>query len=191
MKKINLIDTHDYGFEVPPKSRMDLTRDANAIHRAIGYKGDRPFPIIRFIERALEMLCDGFELEIVTEKELGGKFGETYPHKHVIRLREDIYDNAVDGDGFARMTAAHEVGHLLEHADVPLSMARASRQLPAYRSSEWQANAFAGALLMPASKIIDMDEEDIRDTYGVTISAAYKQKDAIRKVAMKCRLPTL
>lgn len=45
--------------------------------------------------------------------------------------------------GFSRMTVAHEVAHLLWHEKVPVSLARrrAGRDLPAYRTSEWQADA--------------------------------------------------
>lgn len=193
MKKISFRDTHDYGVEVPPKSRMNLTMDAHAIHLLIGYKGDKPFPIAEFLERGLPVLYDDFELEVVTEGELGKKFGETYPDRHLIRLREDVYDQAASGDPFSRMTVAHEVGHLFEHEGVPRALARreASRSIPAYKSSEWQANAFAGALLMPACKIVDLSPEQVSEHYQVTITAAWTQCSAIAKEAKRCNLPVL
>lgn len=193
MKKINLIDNHDYGVEVPPKSRKNLTTDAHIIHKLIGYKGDGPFPIVEFLERGLPLLYDGFECEITALKELGEKFGETYPDRHLIRLREDVYDGAVAGDPLSRMTLAHEVGHLLEHEGVPRALARkeASRSIPAYKSSEWQANAFAGALLMPACKVIALAPEEVSKLYKVTVSAVHTQRNAMIKEAQKWDLPLL
>lgn len=187
------LDTHDYGFEVPPKSRIQLTRDAHTIHQLLGYRGDRPFPIVPFLEHVLPVLYEDFELEISTCGSLGDKFGETYPKKHLIRLREDIYDQAVEGHPFSRMTIAHEIGHLIEHENVPVALARnaASRQIEAYRCSEWQANAFAGALLMPASKILDLSIPEIMERYQVTCSAAQCQSRAVRKGVHACSKLTL
>lgn len=193
MKRINLIDTHDYGVEVPSKSRKNLVMDAHVIHKLIGYKGDRPFPITGLLERGLPLLYGDFEFEIDTVNELGEKFGETYPDRHFIRLREDVYDGAVAGNPLSRMTVAHEVGHLLEHEGIPRALARkeASRSIPAYKSSEWQANAFGGALLMPACKIIDLTPEEVSERYQVTKSAACIQRAAMIKEAEKWNLPSL
>ena len=187
------MDTHDYGVEVPPKSRMDLTKDAHAVHKLVGYKGDRPFPIVHFFELVLPLLYDDFDLEIVSTSDLGEKFGETYPDRHLIRLGEEIYDGAVGGDPFSRMTIAHEVGHLLEHEGVPRTLARnaASKSIPAYKSSEWQANAFAGALLMPASKILDLTPDKISEFFQVTKTAARTQCTAAAKEEKWCRALTL
>lgn len=167
--------------------------DAHAVHVATGYKGTTPFPIVHFVEWVLPIVYNDFELMIESPEELGDVFGETYPCQHVMKLREDIYDKAVAGDGFARMTIAHEVGHLLEHDDTPLAMTRraANSQTPAYLSSEWQANAFAGALLMPACKIVDMDEFAVADTYRVSLAAATTQKQKIREEAARWSLPRL
>ena len=166
---------------------------AHVIHDLVGYKGNKPFPIVDFFEHGLSVLYgDQFDYEVVTSKELGEKFGETYPDKHLIRLREDVYNKAVDDDPFSRMTVAHEVGHLLLHEGIPRTLARkASRDIPAYKSSEWQANAFGGALLMPACKIIDLTPEEVSERYQVTIAAARIQCRAMGKEATRWRLPLL
>ncbi|WP_293824459.1 ImmA/IrrE family metallo-endopeptidase [uncultured Parolsenella sp.] len=193
MKKIDLADTHDYGVEVPPKSRRRLTLDAHLVHTAIEYRGDRSFPVIEFLECGLPLLFSDFEFEVLTKEEMGKKFGETYPDRHLVRLREDVYDGAVAGDPFSRMTAAHEIGPLFEHEGIPLALMRkeASRSVPAYKSSEWQANAFAGALLMPACKIVGLTAEEVSERYEVTITAAYTQRNAMLKEAKKWNLPLL
>lgn len=187
------MDTHDYGVEVPPESRRELTLDAHVVHKLVGYRGDRPFPIVEFLEQGLPLLFDDFELDIVAAKELGEKFGETYPDRHLIRLREDVYVQAVNRDPFSRMTVAHEIGHLLEHEHAPRSLARkeAGRHVPAYKSSEWQANAWGGALLMPACKIIHLTSEEVSERYQVTISAAHTQRKAMIEEAKRWSLPTL
>lgn len=189
----DLAGTHDYGFEVPARSRRGLTQDAHIIHVLAGYKGYGPFPIMRFMEHVLPVVCDGFEFVVEAADLMGARFGLTFPEKRIIVLREDVYNAAVDGGAFARMTVAHEVGHLLEHGDVPLAMAlrRADERMPAYRSSEWQANAFAGALLMPACRIVNMQPDEVAEVYGVSMSAARVQTEAIRGEARRWELPQL
>ena len=70
------------------------------------------FPIVQFLENIFLVLISDFQLEIVPEREMGNKHGETYPSRNLIRIREDVYLGAVDGCGRDRLTIAHEIGHL-------------------------------------------------------------------------------
>lgn len=193
MKPIKFTDQHDYGWEVPACSRKDLILHAHAIHKTIGYKGDGPFPILKLVEHVFSKVYEDYNFDIATETELGDNLGKTYPDKHLIRIREDVYNAAVQGQGLARAVVAHECGHLLLHQGIPMAMARreATRELPAYKSSEWQANAIAGALLMPASKIIGLSPTEIIRKYNVSHSAAQTQLYAVRKEATRWQLPQL
>lgn len=193
MKQIKFVDQHDYGCEVPACSRKDLILSAHEIHRALGYKGEGAFPILKLAEHVFFRVYENYAFEVVSEEEMGDDLGKTYPDEHVIKIREDVYDAAAQGQGFARMVIAHECAHLLKHEGVPVAMAcrKASKELPAYKSSEWQANALAGSLLMPASKIINLSIQEIVETYGVSFSAACAQKKAIRKEAGKWLIPQL
>lgn len=175
-------ETMDRGFEVPPCSRLDLLLYADKVHNAVGYDGTSAFPIVLFMENVLPRVYPDASIEIVPSGSLDDKLGETFPADHLIRLPQDVYDAAVAGDGFPRMTVAHEVAHLLWHESVPISLARrrANESLPAYKTSEWQANALAGALLMPIMKIVSMDPYEVSEKYLVSISAALTQTRAAR-----------
>lgn len=183
MKQIPTISEGlDRGFEVPPCSRLDLLLYADVIHSAVGYDGSTAFPIVPFMENILPQVYPDASFEIVPAGSLGDRYGETFPADHFIRLPEDIYDAATAGEGFARMTVAHEVSHLLWHEKVPISLARrrAGSELPAYRTSEWQANALAGALLMPIRQIVSMDPYEVEKKYLVSASAALVQTQKAR-----------
>lgn len=186
-------DQHDYGYEVPPCSRKQLVDHAHSIHKAVGYTGDGAFPILELVEFVFPAVYDDFNLEILPEAEMGDDFGLTFPDQHIIKLREDVYEAAASGHGFGRMVVAHESSHLLRHEKIPVSLARrkATKEIPSFRSSEWQANAMAGALLMPASKIIDMSVQEIIDKYKVTQAAAKTQLRKIREGARKWPIPKL
>lgn len=79
-----------------------------------------------------------------------------------IHIAEEVFEGIDDGDGRCRFTGAHEAGHGLlhakqiEHALVSGTFAGLHRDstVETFRHPEWQANAFAGALLMPAPAVI-------------------------------------
>lgn len=80
------------------------------------------------------------------------------PPRMIVRLQEEAYRGVQRGDGRSRFTVAHELGHVFLHTGLLIRMKRiphlkgalARGGHPAYLDSEWQANAFAGSLLVPA-----------------------------------------
>lgn len=174
------------GVEVPPCSVADLRRLAAQIRMAIGLTDDKPFPVGHFIEYVLPKIYDDFALEILPKQLLGEKHGETFPNKHLMRLREDVYIGICKGDGQHRFTGMHECSHLIYHEGVPLSLARRSaKHLPAFRNSEWQADTLAAELLMPYGAVKDMSSWKIELLYGASHSAAQCRRDKIDKEAMR------
>ena len=177
---------------VPPRSREEIRAFALQLRKHVDIKEGR-FPIIGFIEMILPQLNPSFELIVADRTEMGDNLGLTYPDQHKIFLREDVYDNACDGKGFDRMTAAHEVAHYLLHSSELIGFARstADKDVERYRTSEWQANCFAGELLIPFSnreKIIEASPTKIASFYGVTEQAArFQQKVFMGKRPSSCR----
>lgn len=164
------VDDH----RVPPKSRAEIRRLANTIRTLSGVRYDAPFPIMRFVELVLPKMFPGFAIEVLPMSEMGNKHGETLPDRRIMRIREDIYERACRG-GRDRLTVAHEVGHLLMHSGLTVAMARNVSDYPAYESSEWQANAFAGELLIPHDAVVGMRPREVAVRYKVSESAAAKQ----------------
>lgn len=151
---------------------------------------DGPFPIIQILEWALPELIPGFEFLQGTKAEMGANHGLTVPSQKQIWLREDVYDRAVEGHGRDRFTAAHELGHLLLHGSVNLAFHRSSQGLPRYMCSEWQADSFAGTLLMPLEGVKKCSSTaEIAQIFGVSGKAAetqnsiYSQKGWMRKLS--------
>ena len=182
------MDHYADGVEVPPCRVADLRRIATQIRRGIGLSDDKPFPVGHFIEYVLPRVYDDFVLEILPKQRLGEKHGETFPNKHLMRLREDVYVGICEGNGQHRFTGAHECSHLIYHEGVPLSLARRSaKKLPAFRNSEWQADTLAAELLMPYEAVKNMSPLEIEVLYKVSPSAARCRRDKIDKEAMRYR----
>lgn len=87
------------------------------------------------------------------------------PNEIAIELSPETYSGFLKNWSRPRFTVNHEFGHAVLHAEVliqlgsvPHHVAELQRQAtadrhPAYRDTEWQANAFAGALLVPAAGV--------------------------------------
>lgn len=156
---------------VPPLSRAHIRALAKFIHDKT--TKDPPFPIVEFVEFVLPTMVDGFSFGVLTAEEMGAEeHGRTYPASKQIFLREDIYERAVAGHGRDRFTLAHEVGHLFLH-NTGLHREMPRSEVRKFEDSEWQANCFAGELLMPIGLVrAAASPEDLSKTCAVSLDAA-------------------
>jgi hypothetical protein len=122
--------------------------------------------------------------------------GVTEP-PNTLTLREDVYDGMVRGVPRDRFTAAHESCHALLHLrqlnirfeslSHPSVRVYRRSEVPVYRDPEWQANAGAAALLMPARiawRLLDRygpRPSVLVEVFGVSKeSASYRVNDAMQ-----------
>ncbi|WP_375639618.1 MULTISPECIES: ImmA/IrrE family metallo-endopeptidase [unclassified Bartonella] len=160
-------------YEVPPRSWHKISYLAGLFRRELQLSDVQYFPVMEFIEHILPNMKRDFHLRIADKKELGNVGGLTDPQGKFIVLREDIYRDAYDGNGRARFTVAHEFAHLFLHTNLPLQRVIDSHEIPAYRSSERQADQFAAELLMPRSGMPKFKTpEEIAKCYKVSLQAA-------------------
>lgn len=169
-------------FEVPPLSSENIFQLTASIRRNLKLDYDE-FPIIEFLELGMSSFFEGFVFEVRDRAEMGSNHGLTIPSENAIVLREDVYERACDRQGRDRFTAAHELGHYIMHRNAPLKFHRAeSGKLAAYKDSEWQANRFAGALLMPESRVVRCGSlAEVAERFGVTMDAARVQNSVLAK----------
>jgi transcriptional regulator with XRE-family HTH domain len=144
------------GFLVPPISFNRLHSFADKI-RSIFVEDDRiDFPIIEVLEHKLGRILPDFYLDVQGRDLMGEDEGRVYNGRDELILRQDVYDGACNGDRRARFTACHEFAHYLMHRTIPLSRARDDTD-KIYCDSEWQADRFAGALLMSPRHVQQFD----------------------------------
>ena len=99
------------------------------------------------LEFRLPALEEGFHLDVCSHAEMGAEEGLVVAGSNCIKLREDVYEGAWNDVGRDRFTACHELGHYLLHRQVAMARVRDDSH-PVYRDAEWQADTFAGGLLM-------------------------------------------
>lgn len=139
------------------------------------------FPIVLFVE--LLHQSEFIELEIAEESSMPNDYGLTFPRKNKIVIRQDVYDSAVDGDGFGRFTIAHELGHLMLHKqEVVYARNQHGGKHKTYEDSEWQADKFAQELLVDTRKVLKSYwVSNIKDEFGVSGKAAETACRALQK----------
>lgn len=172
-----------YSYEVPARSRNEIMEAALALRQAL--RITKPmFPILQVVEILIPQHDPDFSFEVKDVEELGDQHGLTRPELKEMWIREDVYVGAMRGNGRDRFTVAHELGHYLLHNEPGLARTMKARgSIPAYRCSEWQANSFAGALLIPTDVATALrDPHAIAETCGVSFDAAQVQ---LRVLAQK------
>lgn len=153
-----------------------------AMLRRYGVADEQAFPIIEVLEYAVPMLMPDFYFGVADAATLNGAEAfKTSDNK--ILVREDVYEDALMDQGRARFTLAHELGHLILHP-VTILQRKATppgMRLKTFHNPEWQADAFASAILMPRHIVQDMPIEEIVQLFKVSRSAATVRKDKIMK----------
>lgn len=163
-----------------PTSRIKLRAYAKKIRELTKTPEDEPFPVVPFLEIVLGAW--NYEMDIVPDEDMKTTYAETIPSLKIFRIRESVYDNAIEGSPRDRFTIAHEIGHLFLHDDVSVSFARNEKSIPAYKDPEWQANTFAAELLVPLSRIRGLTIEEIAKKYSVSKKVAQIQASYISKI---------
>ncbi len=164
-----------------PKSRNSLRDLAFRLRARFGMQHEWEFPIVEFFELVFCVVWD-YDLRVIHPLCMPENHADTDPCNRIIRIREDVYTGAISGHGRDRFTIAHEIGHvLLEHDAPTLARIDPSVSVPAYKDPEWQANAFAGELLMPYHLARSCSVDEIASRCKVTTDAARTQWKAFHK----------
>ena len=174
--------------KVPPMSRVAIRQVAQKIrqiNKELTGKDSAYFPIVEFLDLTLPKHFNDFVLEICSQKQMGDAHGLTFPDKNLIHIREDIYDGACLDKGRDRLTLAHELGHLVLHSNLGFARMAYSDSIKSYESSEWQANAFAGELLISAEHIHKCKSDEVAEIFKVSDEAVKVQLNAFRKDGIK------
>ena len=160
-----------------PLSRRAIREIAKIFQKITNTK--EYFDIVGFIEHILPIIDPYFIFEIVEDNELPDVYAQSCPDKHTIKVRKSVYYGAINNNGRDRFTLCHELGHYIFHGSANISYMRTDRKLEAYKDPEWQANTFAGELLVPEEIAINHTVPEIAKICGVSYKVAGIQKQEV------------
>jgi transcriptional regulator with XRE-family HTH domain len=160
------------GILVPPMSRAAIQDFAERVRDVFIEVDQIKFPILEVLEFAMPKIFDGFHVDVCSHEIMGDDEGRVLSGTNCIMLREDVYDAACGGQGRARFTVCHELGHFLLHREIMMARNREERH-PVYRDAEWQADFFAGSLLLSARHVSRfLNSDDAAKHCGMSRAAA-------------------
>lgn len=166
-----------------PMKRVEVRRIAWSVRDWAGFKDVPYLPIVQLLESLLDRLAPGFVLHIADREKLGPDHACTDFGDMEIRIRQDVYEQAIAGSGRDRGTCAHELGHAILHVPTRLSrIFSLSRKLPAYEDPEWQAKVFAAELLVDSRQAARCKSpREMATLFGVSAESARVQWDILRR----------
>lgn len=185
---------------------VSIERKAAEVRKAFGLSTDKSVKM----SEVFEFLIDDFQvvlpkktvpMVIGVEKLTTEALTRWNPDSEQLELllSEEWYPKLCEGYSRASFTVAHELGHAVLHTDTLLELGdlnlksqaalhRGLKEHPIYRDTEWQANSFAAAFLMPLEgikrltvKLENLSEWEIANRFGVSEEAASIRLDVIRR----------
>lgn len=169
-------------FIVSPVSWAQLHKLTTELRQSFGLENERKFPIIEFIEDVLCGQMEMLDFQVWSKDEMKSAEGYTCPNGTFLALREDVYLAALNGDGRARFTAAHELGHFVLHSNRPLARVNDRSRVKPFMLAEPQADRFAAELLMARDHMRATDDvATVVERHGVSASAATIRISNFRK----------
>ena len=153
-------------YKAIPLSRKNIRKIARLIRESIGISDEEAFPVIPFLERALDKF--DYNYDICEEEELRNNYALTIPSKKILKIREDVYLRAMNNVPRDLFTISHE----FLHDNDTIALARGEEKIKAYEDPEWQANTFAAELMAPSYAVRGMSIEEIMRKYNCSKQVA-------------------
>jgi hypothetical protein len=176
----------DIIFQAPARSGENIEDLADAVRRGFGLLDAHYFPVVPLVEMGLHHINPRIVFDVVEPHLMGARMGAVDPLTGAFMLREDVYNGALEGQPRHRFTVAHEAGHAVMHVGTLNRLPAATGNVPTYCDPEWQANRFAGALLMPRHLIGQCQTiDEITSRFGVSREAALTRANKTLKLGIK------
>lgn len=162
-----------------PQSRANIRKFTEEIRLKFGCDRRLYFPVVEFLETMLTIYQSvGFDYEIVEDDVLPASIqGDMDLQSNYMRIKESVYEGAVINKGKDRFSIAHEIGHFLLANDAGVRLQRniLNRSVSTCEDPEWQAEAFAGELLVPMKLVAGLTAQQIAERCKVSLRAAETQ----------------
>jgi hypothetical protein len=184
-------------FLVPPKSAKDIEQKALAWRDAFDIPNAWAPDIIDLFERRLPSLFPTFTLMVRPDDEMaaiGDAEAYTEFNPPLIAVRNSTYLLASRKNGRARMTFAHELGHLVLHpgaAKLRIEFGnQLDKRLRPFESAEWQARKFGAYFLLPTHIVREFPSpRQLAEACHVSSQAAgirFEEVGHIRRPTAEC-----
>jgi hypothetical protein len=169
-------------YRVKPRSDLETRRLAKGAREYFGVSAQHRVDVIACLNRnTVRTVMGGKRLnfQVRPDREMSGNDGSTSYGKGIVTIavKQSVYDAALMGDGRARNTLAHELGHAVMHDGPPMARRVEGSLRPGwikpFESAEHQAKVFAAAFLINDTiGSTFFNAEDISVEFGISLESA-------------------
>ncbi|MGN6279869.1 MAG: ImmA/IrrE family metallo-endopeptidase [Sphingomonas sp.] len=160
---------------VRPMSLSAIESAATQLRKLLRLEPDARVQMVNLIETVLDEVLPDYLFCVMPDEDMPGMDGITAVGSFTICLSEHTYVDLCQGMPEARLTAAHELGHLILHSQQQPALARRTFNDDRV-DPEWQADRFAEFWLMPTFGVGQCQSaQEVADRFSVPLEAAVRR----------------
>lgn len=160
-----------------PLKIVEIEKFANNLRRELGISSNSPFPVLEVIEKfhgdgllTIQYLEDDDPL---LEEDTPAKYNSA---ENFIYVKESVLEELENHEYRANFTLAHELFHYFQCQVLGFEFEEVENCY-SFEEPEWQADEFAGQLLVPTKYIVgDCDTRLIAEVFNVSESCVVTRK---------------
>lgn len=159
-----------------PLSVKDISNIAASIREQYGIASDKAFPILEILK---QLFYDNYlSIQLLTDDDsyLDKNTPAVYnANDNFIYLKESVIEEVESGNFRSNFTLAHEFFHYLQHQVLGFKFEEV-KDRKTYEDPEWQANCFAGELLLPDEYLNNEDNDYLAEHFQVSLECVLTRK---------------
>jgi hypothetical protein len=160
---------------VRPMSATNIEAAAVQLRKILNIEPSARVQMVQLVENVLPEVLPDYLFHVLPDEDMPGMDGLTALGSYTICLAEHTYVELCNGEPEARLVAAHELGHLILHAQQQPSLARRSFNDDSV-DPEWQADRFADFWLMPRAGVMLCESAtEVASRFTVPLEAALRR----------------
>lgn len=163
-----------------PLSVKDIEKIANNFRKEYNVKENEFFPILDIID---EMFVKGMLSYQVVEEDyrlLDKDTPAVYnSYENFMYIKESVIEEYEKDIYRSCFTLCHELFHFIQTEVLNFDFEECD-ECKLYEDVDWQANEFAGQLLIP-TKYIDLPENDLQEMFHVSLECVLTRKTKVKK----------
>lgn len=185
---------HSSGIKVEPQSYASIEKSVRKVRAQLKMCPDEPIGGIKLFEKLDSLHVNNITLDYAVNELRTGVEAETRydcdDNRILITLSPDTYNGLEAENPRDRFSLCHEIGHAFLHAHYLVKLAKfpesaaifnrgQSNRHETFRDSEWQAEGFGAALLMPVEALAriyaqrrSLEPIIVQEQFGVSEAAA-------------------
>lgn len=163
-----------------PLSVKDISLIASSTRKKYNVKSDDAFPILEYIDYLFGEGLLSIQLLDDNDPYLDKNTPAVYNTKdNFIYIKESVLTEIEEGNYRSNFTLAHELFHYLQHQVLGFEFEEVEDR-KTYEDPEWQANCYAGELLLPTD-YLNMDDEYLSKHFMVSMECVLTRKVKTKK----------